>query len=711
MPAGNHRTSSSMILLVLILATCLNVALSEVTFERTIGNGHANGHEKNNNPNGRPFESGDFEFPWNGNSRQNDEWELLPIEVGDTSASPTSSDSSFELVTPAPTASPTKAPTASPTSAPTSAPTSQPTTSEPSKTPTKLPTSKPTKTASSNPTGQPSRSPTTSPSTKPSVTKSASPTFQPSHSPTMTASSTPTSQPSPSPSNLSSMSPSSFPSTKPSAKPSASPSLSPSSQPTGSPFASPSLSPTAFPSHSPSSKPSALPSSKPSSVPTSFPSKSPTSKPSPQPTISFFPSPAPSISPSSTPTSLPSQSPSYTEKVFEFSMDLFFDDLDALPSGGKSRTVLEDELALVVEVALMERFPDDKFTKVWATIKDERRQLRSISRMLQAVVTRVPMKIQFSVRSGYDFEKNMDQVANAVASAFNTVEKEKDFIISLQKQDTSFSKINGLKVTVNDKEVVPTEPSGTNSWIYIGTGIGIAVLVVSGILFFTFQRRRNQNYYQNQSQEDMRFPDIMVDPQSKDEVSTLHAPELGQTMFGHQYALEDDQNNDSYMSTGFDFKMAYGGAGDVPSVSSAGGTRSGVGPHALADDLTQDGASGRGTESDVSRVFEVQEEIMSLFEEDHSFDQMFGQDERIEIIAPPGKLGVVIDTPNGSVPIVHAIKETSVLADRVRIGDKLVSVDGEDTSDYSAIKVSRLIASKAGNNRRVMTFMRSANPN
>ena len=634
----------------------------------------------------------------------------MPIEVGGTSASPTSSDSSFELVTPEPTASPTKAPTASPTASPTKAPTSQPTTSQPSKTPTKAPSSKPTMTASSNPTGQPSRSPTASPSTKPSVTKSAFPTFQPSHSPTMTASSTPTSQPSPSPSVLASLSPSTFPSAKPSAKPSASPTLSPSSQPTGSPFASPSLSPTAFPSHSPSSKPSVLPSFKPSSTPSTSPSKSPTSEPSQKPTVSVHPSPAPSVSPSSTPTSFPSESPSYTEKIFEFSMDLFFDDLDALPSGGKSRTVLENELALVVEVALEERFPDDKFTKVWATIKDERRQLRSISRMLQAVVTRVPMKIQFSVRSGYDFENNMNQVANAAAAAFNTVEKEKIFIISLQQKDTSFSKINGLKVTVNDKEVVPTEPSGTNSWIYIGTGIGVAVLAISGLLFFTYQRRRNQNYYQNQSQEDMRFPDIMVDPQNKDEVSTLHVPELGQTMFGHQYAVEDDQNNDSYMSTGFDFKMAYGGAGDVPSVSSAGGTRSGVGPHALADDLTQDGASGRGTESDVSRVFEVQEE-MSLFEEDHSFDQMFGQDERIEIIAPPGKLGVVIDTPNGSVPIVHAIKETSVLADRVRIGDKLVSVDGEDTSDYSAIKVSRLIASKAGNNRRVMTFMRSANPN
>ena len=81
------------------------------------------------------------------------------------------------------------------------------------------------------------------------------------------------------------------------------------------------------------------------------------------------------------------------------------------------------------------------------------------------------------------------------------------------------------------------------------------------------------------------------------------------------------------------------------------------------------------------------------------------------MIAPPGKLGVVIDNPTNSVPMVHAIKETSVLADRVRIGDKLVSVDGQDTTEMTAIGVSKLISSKAMNARRHMVFMRSASPN
>ena len=54
---------------------------------------------------------------------------------------------------------------------------------------------------------------------------------------------------------------------------------------------------------------------------------------------------------------------------------------------------------------------------------------------------------------------------------------------------------------------------------------------------------------------------------------------------------------------------------------------------------------------------------------------------------------VVIDTPGG-VPLVHAIKDTSILADKVRVGDQLVSVDDIDTTQLSAIEVSKLISSR-----------------
>ena len=83
----------------------------------------------------------------------------------------------------------------------------------------------------------------------------------------------------------------------------------------------------------------------------------------------------------------------------------------------------------------------------------------------------------------------------------------------------------------------------------------------------------------------------------------------------------------------------------------------------------------------------------SIFSDDASFEEQFIESEQqvpFEITVPAGKLGMVIDTPNGGFPIVHAIKDSSVLADRVRVGDRLVSVDGQDcTTMVRSFKLSR----------------------
>jgi len=75
--------------------------------------------------------------------------------------------------------------------------------------------------------------------------------------------------------------------------------------------------------------------------------------------------------------------------------------------------------------------------------------------------------------------------------------------------------------------------------------------------------------------------------------------------------------------------------------------------------------------------------------------------------APPGKLGVVIDSPEVGGPVVHAIKEGSVLANKLRVGDRLVAVDEDDVRTMSAIKVSKLISRKGFNAERKLTIVRS----
>ena len=70
-----------------------------------------------------------------------------------------------------------------------------------------------------------------------------------------------------------------------------------------------------------------------------------------------------------------------------------------------------------------------------------------------------------------------------------------------------------------------------------------------------------------------------------------------------------------------------------------------------------------------------------------------------EVVAPPGMLGLVIDSPNGSVPLIRAIKPTSVLYPQVQVGDRLISVDHQNVTSMSATEVSNLITQKQHLNR------------
>jgi C-terminal processing protease CtpA/Prc len=105
---------------------------------------------------------------------------------------------------------------------------------------------------------------------------------------------------------------------------------------------------------------------------------------------------------------------------------------------------------------------------------------------------------------------------------------------------------------------------------------------------------------------------------------------------------------------------------------------------------------------------------MDMDDDDNaSYDAQYNQprgtkDEIIHIFAPPGKLGVVIDTPDDGAPVVHAVKDTSVIADRIIVGDKLVAVDDEDVRSMTAIKVSKMISRKGANPSRKLTIIRTA---
>jgi hypothetical protein len=153
---------------------------------------------------------------------------------------------------------------------------------------------------------------------------------------------------------------------------------------------------------------------------------------------------------------------------------------------------------------------------------------------------------------------------------------------------------------------------------------------------------------------------------------------------------------DSVATVDYDYSKAYGG-GDT-SVSSAGGTLGSNTQNQSAFDLLNGAAAGA---------------TLGPFDDDGSFEAHYQdpksnvKEEILHIFAPPGKLGVVIDTPDDGAPVVHAVKESSVVADKVQVGDKLVAVDDEDVRTMTAVNVSKLISRKSTNPSRKLTVLRT----
>eukprot|EP00978_Attheya_sp_CCMP212_P038057 scaffold185039_cov25-Attheya_sp.AAC.1 len=110
----------------------------------------------------------------------------------------------------------------------------------------------------------------------------------------------------------------------------------------------------------------------------------------------------------------------------------------------------------------------------------------------------------------------------------------------------------------------------------------------------------------------------------------------------------------SVATVDYDYSKAYGGGGGASVVSSAGGTL-GSGTR----------AGGSGTRGESSLNMPARGASQSIFSDDASFEQHYAagnhqvKEEVIDVYAPAGKLGVVIDTPDEGAPCVFAIKESS----------------------------------------------------
>jgi hypothetical protein len=77
------------------------------------------------------------------------------------------------------------------------------------------------------------------------------------------------------------------------------------------------------------------------------------------------------------------------------------------------------------------------------------------------------------------------------------------------------------------------------------------------------------------------------------------------------------------------------------------------------------------------------------------------------VVAPPGKLGIIIDTTVAG-PVVHKINPGSALEDQLLPGEIIVAIDDVDTRAMSASAITALMV-KTANKQRNLTV--ASNPN
>ncbi|KAL7507680.1 hypothetical protein ACHAXN_007694 [Cyclotella atomus] len=94
-------------------------------------------------------------------------------------------------------------------------------------------------------------------------------------------------------------------------------------------------------------------------------------------------------------------------------------------------------------------------------------------------------------------------------------------------------------------------------------------------------------------------------------------------------------------------------------------------------------------------------------QQQHTKNATIPKPKLLEIYAPSGKLGVVIDVPlNSTTPLVHAIKDTCPIRKEIQVGDALIAVDDVDVRNMNAVEVSKLISRKSSQEVRKLSVLR-----
>lgn len=227
-----------------------------------------------------------------------------------------------------------------------------------------------------------------------------------------------------------------------------------------------------------------------------------------------------------------------------------------------------------------------------------------------------------------------------------------------------------------------TTKSANSPPVGLIAGVAMASVSILGLAaVFLYMRAKRKQRESNEAPDGKMVSDqasLIGMEQGALDVSTLGDP-IPESAAGRS---REDQSTLGESSLPYDFQKAYL---DVHSSNMEGG------PQGTVSSLEDQGLTGV---------------VPSPFE-DISIGTGFSMEDQFEVVAPPGPLGLILESnAEDGCPSVHKVKPTSVLANVVHIGDRLLSVDSEDVTNMTANEVSHIIAAKK-RERRIFVFARS----
>jgi len=347
-----------------------------------------------------------------------------------------------------------------------------------------------------------------------------------------------------------------------------------------------------------------------------------------------------------------------------------------------------------------------------------------------------PLRLSFRTTLEFYSKESKWDGSDLIAAGFIEPSQQTEYISELQKKEEgSFGTVKSMAMSVNGRVVTketdakPLVESNSMTYIIAGAVSGVLVLlaIAGGVHYVKRRNNRRNSGFVNKGKKSSSSDfyngsgntgTMMSSPPTKsfpppppqtaspvgdyfgtieprpgeDDVSTLGDPYIGDVHV-NQAMGGDNTVTESLMSSGNDMYV-YGIS--RPRMNTGDSSRMG------GSTINTNG--NRMTFQDDGTI----EEFYGTPDATNFHSEKDSNFEHITVVASSGVLGIVIDNPSRTTPVVHAIKESSILNGRVHVGDLLMSVDEVDCRGMTAVAVSKLIGSRSQNPMRTLRLLRGA---